>query len=171
MTYNVTWYLISLAPWHYDNDRTSAWLGETPKNRCTSQSLPRDLMIWSPRLEQLEGFLTAGTVLIVKAQATGSLLWVGRCNCNWSAEHPQWCIAPKQKKHPWRLTAGRCHHGGLVQIMFLSKWVMAVGSMLIFVNLLGGIFSTLPLSKTKKQSNPLASCIHLAFALWWTLEC
>ena len=31
--------------------------------------------------------------------------------------------------HPWRLTAGTCPHGGLVQIIFLSKWVMAVGSM------------------------------------------
>ena len=30
--------------------------------------------------------------------------------------------------HPWRLTAGTCPHGGLVQISFLSKWVMAVGS-------------------------------------------
>ena len=28
--------------------------------------------------------------------------------------------------------AGTCPHGGLVQIIFLSKWVMAVGSMLIF---------------------------------------
>ena len=73
MTYNVTWYLISSALWHYDNDRTSAWLGETSKNRCTSQSLPRDLIA---RLEQLEGFLTAGTVLIVKVQATGS-------GCEW----------------------------------------------------------------------------------------
>ena len=34
--------------------------------------------------------------------------------------------------HPGRLTAGTCPHGGLVQIMFLSKWVMAVGSRLIF---------------------------------------
>ena len=34
----------------------------------------------------------------------------------------------KTSIHPWRLTAGTCHHGGLVQIIFLSKWVMAVGS-------------------------------------------
>ena len=26
--------------------------------------------------------------------------------------------------HPWRLTAGTCPHGGLVQIIFLSKWVI-----------------------------------------------
>ena len=37
-----------------------------------------------------------------------------------------------QVLHPGRLTAGTCPHGGLVQIIFLSKWVMAVGSMLIF---------------------------------------
>ena len=30
--------------------------------------------------------------------------------------------------HPWRWTAGTCPHGDLVQIMFLLKWVMAVGS-------------------------------------------
>ena len=33
--------------------------------------------------------------------------------------------------HPGRLTLEH-NHGGLVQIIFLSKWVMAVGSMLIF---------------------------------------
>ena len=33
---------------------------------------------------------------------------------------------------PRRLTAGTCPHGGLVPIMFLSKWVMTAGSMLIF---------------------------------------
>ena len=26
--------------------------------------------------------------------------------------------------HPGRLTAGTCPHGGLVQIIFLSKWVI-----------------------------------------------
>ena len=30
--------------------------------------------------------------------------------------------------HSGRFTAGTCPHGGLVQIIFLSTWVMAVGS-------------------------------------------
>ena len=28
------------------------------------------------------------------------------------------------RKKPWKLTAGTCPHGGLVPIMFLSKWVI-----------------------------------------------
>ena len=34
--------------------------------------------------------------------------------------------------HPWRLTAGTCPHGGLVQIIFLSKWVICRFQPLIF---------------------------------------
>ena len=34
--------------------------------------------------------------------------------------------------HPGRLTAGTFHHGGLVQIIFLSKWVICRFKMLIF---------------------------------------
>ena len=33
---------------------------------------------------------------------------------------------------PWRLTAGTCPHGGLVQIIFLSKWVICRFQPLIF---------------------------------------
>ena len=32
---------------------------------------------------------------------------------------------------PWKINMEHSH-GGLVQIIFLSKWLMAVGSMLIF---------------------------------------
>ena len=40
--------------------------------------------------------------------------------------------------HPGRLTAGTCPHGGLVQIIFLSKWVIYM----FHVNFSGCIKST-----------------------------
>ena len=39
---------------------------------------------------------------------------------------------PRDEEHPWRLRAGTCPHGGLVQIIFLDKNGWFVGSMLIF---------------------------------------
>jgi len=110
------------------------------------------------RLEQLEGFLTAGTVLIVKAQATGSGCEWGDANCNLSAEHPQLCIKTKTtplKINGWNMSSWRFGSDHL-------PFQMGDGCRfqpLIFQ----GLFSTL--SPPKKNIKSLASCIHLAFAL------
>ena len=53
-------------------------------------------------------------------------------------EHPNTCARHLKNElllvvlHPGRLTAGTCPHGGLVQIIFLSKWVICRFQPLIF---------------------------------------
>ena len=56
------------------------------------------------------------------------MIYHGRIRKKSSQTHPSQRVVKSMPLHPGRLTAETCPHGGLVQVIFLSKWLMAVGS-------------------------------------------